>query len=148
MNTPVRGAVWTAGVPFAVIPLADPERMASIRLDVAALSEVLGGEDPVGALVVAKASATEHTLDWRVRMFAPHLGITEDPATGGAAAAFAGLIAEQAGLGEGEHSVSLFQGLEMGRPSLIRLRLRIENGKLSELMLGGDAVKVAEGMLL
>lgn len=36
----------------------------------------------------------------------------------------------------------------MGRPSHIRLRMRIEGGQLTELMLGGDAVKVADGELL
>ncbi|MHA6289347.1 PhzF family phenazine biosynthesis protein [Maricaulis sp. CAU 1757] len=148
LQTPVEGAVWSAGVPYAVIPLNDPERLAAIDLDMSALKDVFGGDDPVGALVVAKASASEYTPDWRVRMFAPHLGITEDPATGSAAAAFAGVIAEQTGLADGEHGISLYQGLEMGRPSLIRLRLRLENGRLSELMLGGDAVKVAEGTLL
>jgi trans-2,3-dihydro-3-hydroxyanthranilate isomerase len=51
-------------------------------------------------------------------------------------------------MGDGEHSVSLYQGVEMGRPSHIRLRLRIEASRLTELMIGGDAVKVAEGTLL
>ena len=51
-------------------------------------------------------------------------------------------------VGDGEHSVSLYQGVEMGRPSHIRLRLRIEASRLTELMIGGDAVKVAEGTLL
>jgi trans-2,3-dihydro-3-hydroxyanthranilate isomerase len=148
LDTPVNGGVWSAGVPYALVPLRDPAVQARISVDQTVLSEVFGGDDPVGVYTVAKASATEHTTDWRVRMFAPHLGIAEDPATGSAAAAFAGLIAEQAGLGEGAHSVSLFQGLEMGRPSHIRLRLSIESGRLADLMIGGDAVKIAEGTLL
>ncbi|MEA1943625.1 MAG: PhzF family phenazine biosynthesis protein [Pseudomonadota bacterium] len=148
MDTSVRGGIWSAGVPFAMVPLRDAGALQSIALDPVAFAEAFGGDNPVGAYCVVKASETEHTTDWRVRMFAPHLGITEDPATGGAAAAFAGLIAEQAGLGEGEHSVSLYQGVEMGRPSHIRLRLRIAGGRLEELMIGGDAVKVAEGELL
>ena len=148
LDTPLSGGIWSAGVPFAMVPLRDPSLLERIVPDPAVLAEVFGGAEPVGAYVVAKASATEHTTDWRVRMFAPHLGIAEDPATGGAAAAFAGLVAEQAGLGDGEHSVGLFQGVEMGRPSLIRLRLRIENGRLADLIVGGDAVKIAEGELL
>jgi len=148
MDASVRGGIWSAGVPFAMVPLRDAGALQSIALDPVAFAETFGGDNPVGAYCVVKASETEHTTDWRVRMFAPHLGIAEDPATGGAAAAFAGLIAEQAGLGEGEHSVSLYQGVEMGRPSHIRLRLRITGGRLEELMIGGDAVKVAEGELL
>ena len=148
MDTSIQGGIWSAGVPFAIVPVRDADVLADIRIDLAAFETAFGGDAPVCAYVVAKASSTEHTTDWRVRMFGPNLGIVEDPATGGAAAAFAGLLAEQTGLGEGEHGVSLFQGVEMGRPSLIRLRLRMEGGKLADLMLGGDAVKNAEGELL
>ena len=144
MDTTVQGGIWSAGVPYAVVPLRGSEALQSIALDTGAFKDVFDA----GVLCVVKASETEHTTDWRMRMFAPHLGIPEDPATGSAAAAFAGLIAEQAGLGDGEHSVSLYQGVEMGRPSHIRLRLRIAGGRLEELMIGGDAVKVAEGELL
>lgn len=147
LDTPVRGGIWSAGVPFAIVPVRDPARLSAIKLDLAAFEDVFGGDNPVCALVVAKATLTEHTTDWRARMFGPHLGIVEDPATGGAAAAFAGLISEQGGLGEGEHGVDIYQGVEMGRPSLIRLRLKHEGGKLTDLMLGGDAVKIAEGEL-
>ncbi|WP_417489372.1 PhzF family phenazine biosynthesis protein [Maricaulis sp.] len=148
LQTAVQGGVWSAGVPYAIVPVRFAETMADIRINTAAFEDAFGGERPIAAFVVAKASSTEHTTDWRVRMFAPHLGILEDPATGSAAAAFAGLIAEQGGLGDGDHSVSLYQGLEMGRPSHMRLLLRIEAGKLTELMIGGEAVKVAEGVLL
>jgi trans-2,3-dihydro-3-hydroxyanthranilate isomerase len=147
LDTPVRGGIWSAGVPFAIVPVRDPARLAAISLDLSTFEQVFGGAEPVCALVVSKATLTEHTLDWRARMFGPHLGIVEDPATGGAAAAFAGLISEQGGLSEGEHGVDIYQGVEMGRPSLIRLRLKHEGGKLTDLMLGGDAVKIAEGEL-
>jgi len=148
LQTAVQGGIWSAGVPYAIVPVRFAETMADITINTAAFESAFGGETPTGAFVVAKASSTEYTTDWRVRMFAPHLGILEDPATGSAAAAFAGLIAEQGGLGDGDHSISLYQGLEMGRPSHMRLLLRIEAGKLTDLMIGGDAVKVAEGVLL
>lgn len=147
LDTPVRGGLWSAGVPVAVVPLRYPERLADIQLDPLALERVFGGDQSCPVYVVAKASSTAFTLDWRVRMFGPHLGILEDPATGGAAAAFAGLIAQQGGHGDGEHAISIYQGVEMGRPSHIRLLIRIENGQLTEAMIGGDAVRVATGML-
>ena len=148
LQTAVQGGIWSAGVPYAIVPVRFAETMANIRINTVAFEDAFGGDEPFAAFVVAKASSTEHTTDWRARMFAPNLGLMEDPATGSAAAAFAGLIAEQGGLGDGDHSISLFQGLEMGRPSHIRMLLRIEAGKLSELMIGGEAVKVAEGVLL
>jgi trans-2,3-dihydro-3-hydroxyanthranilate isomerase len=148
LNTPVPDGIWSAGVPIGIIPLRYPERLAQIKLEMGAFERAFGGEEPIQAYVVAKASSTEHTNDWRVRMFAPHLGILEDPATGGAAAAFAGLLAEACGFGDGEHAVSIYQGVEMARPSLLRLLLKIENGQLTDVMIGGDAVQVSQGELL
>lgn len=147
LDTPLRGGVWSAGVPIAIVPLRYPESLARIKLDLNAFEAAFGGDEPVQAYIVAKASSTEHTQDWRVRMFAPHLGITEDPATGGAAAAFAGLLSEQMGYPDGETAVAIYQGIEMGRPSLLRLLLKLENGRLGEAMIGGDVVKVAAGEL-
>lgn len=148
MNAPLNDGVWSAGVPFAIIPLRFSATMTRIAPNISAFDEAFGGDEPMPAYVVAKASETEFTTDWRVRMFGPHLGIMEDPATGGAAAAFAGLLAEECGFGDGEHAVSIYQGVEMGRPSLLRLLLKIEAGRLTDVMIGGDAVKISEGTLL
>jgi trans-2,3-dihydro-3-hydroxyanthranilate isomerase len=78
-------------------------------------------------------------------MFAPGLGIPEDPATGSAAAAFAGLLASR--LGDGEHTVAIEQGYEMGRPSVIRLASVVRAGRLVSASIGGDAVVVTEGTI-
>ena len=56
-------------------------------------------------------------------MFAPSMGIVEDPATGSAAAAFAGYLAKHGRYADGEHQVRIEQGYEMGRPSLMELTL-------------------------
>ena len=148
LDTPLRGGQWSAGVPISIVPVRYAERLADIEIDPVAFEQAFGGAQPSQGYVVAKASSTEHTNDWRVRMFAPHLGIAEDPATGGAAAAFAGLLAEQGGYGDGETPVAIYQGIEMGRPSLLRLVLKLENGRLSEAMIGGDAAKISAGELL
>ena len=80
-------------------------------------------------------------------MFAGDWGITEDPATGGAAAAFAGVVAEFDPPGDGETTLTIEQGLEMGRPSLIALGMTMENGALSAASIGGSAVIVSSGTL-
>ena len=148
MNAPLNDGLWSAGVPIGIIPLRYAEALADINLDMTAFEQAFGGENPFQIYVVAKAVSDDHTNDWRVRMFAPHLGILEDPATGGAAAAFAGLLAEEGGFGDGEHSVTIYQGVEMGRPSVLRLLLKIEGGKLTDAMIGGDAIKISDGELI
>ncbi|MDP4002761.1 PhzF family phenazine biosynthesis protein [Methylobacterium sp. NEAU K] len=84
---------------------------------------------------------------WRVRMFAPNFGVSEDPATGSAAAAFAGVLMQFETLGEGTHDVAIRQGQAMGRPSEIALQLTIESGALRSVEIGGAAVIVSQGTL-
>jgi trans-2,3-dihydro-3-hydroxyanthranilate isomerase len=73
------------------------------------------------------------------------MGVPEDPATGSAAAAFAGLLAPH--LSDGTHPVTIEQGYEMGRPSLIRLAMTTLGGKPVAATIGGDAVLVTEGTI-
>ena len=80
-------------------------------------------------------------------MFAPHQGVPEDPATGSAAAAFAGYLALHGGYRDGDHVIGIEQGYEMGRPSQIELTLRLAGGRLSGAAIAGDAVVVMEGTL-
>jgi trans-2,3-dihydro-3-hydroxyanthranilate isomerase len=80
-------------------------------------------------------------------MFAPLRGIPEDPATGSAAAAFAGLLAASGRYGDGEHTIRIQQGYEMGRPSLIELGLSMRDGRLASASVGGNAVIVTEGSI-
>ena len=80
-------------------------------------------------------------------MFAPALGVPEDPATGSAAAAFAGLLAAKGDLADGDHAITIEQGYEMGRPSLIRLDLALKAKSLVSAAVGGDAVLVTEGVI-
>ncbi len=83
--------------------------------------------------------------DIRARMFAPTLGVDEDPATGSAAAALTGYLA--AGLDDGKHRWTIEQGYEMGRPSQIRITAVVRNGQVVEARVAGFAVTFAEGTL-
>jgi trans-2,3-dihydro-3-hydroxyanthranilate isomerase len=57
------------------------------------------------------------------------------------------VLARCAGLKDGEHSVAIEQGYEMGRPSVMRLGLTLKGGVLSAGSVGGDAVIVTEGTI-
>ena len=88
-----------------------------------------------------------HESAFHVRMIVPGTPSYEDPATGSAAAAFAGAIMHFDGPTDGISQLWIEQGLEMGRPSRIRLELTVQGGKLASARIGGHAVKVAEGKL-
>ena len=81
---------------------------------------------------------TVHTTSaFHARMFAPDFGVAEDPATGSAAAAFAGVVHRFDPLPDGVHKRTIEQGYEMGRPSLIELSLQVEGGKLARCASAG-----------
>jgi len=80
-------------------------------------------------------------------MFASAWGVTEDPATGSAVAAFAGVVQAFDRPRDGEHMLVIEQGFEMGRPSLIALGLVIEDGALAAATIGGSVVILSSGSL-
>lgn len=83
--------------------------------------------------------------DLRVRMFAPSIGIAEDPATGAAATALAGYLAARAGTRDGTLRWVVEQGFEMGRPSILEVEADVAGGALQAVRVGGAAVMVSEG---
>ncbi|MEL6112910.1 MAG: PhzF family phenazine biosynthesis protein [Pseudomonadota bacterium] len=89
---------------------------------------------------------------WHARMFAPSAGVAEDPATGSAATSLTAhvvmsAIAAGSALRDGEHHWIVEQGFEMNRPSLIHTSASLTNGAINKVEIGGQAVKVASGML-
>jgi trans-2,3-dihydro-3-hydroxyanthranilate isomerase len=84
---------------------------------------------------------------FHARSFVPALGIAEDPATGAAAAAFAGVVNKFDAMPAGWHEITIEQGFEMGRPSLMTLEMEVEAGALRQVRIGGEAVIVARGDL-
>jgi len=133
---------YTAGNAFAFVPVASLAAIGKARVS-STHGEAVKGQ---GAFLYCRQ--TVHTASaFHARMFAPDNGIAEDPATGSAAAAFAGVVHRFDGLPDGTHKRIIEQGFEMGRPSLISLSLEIAAGKLGVVRVGGHAVRVAEGKI-
>ncbi|MDZ5696834.1 PhzF family phenazine biosynthesis protein [Chelativorans sp. M5D2P16] len=139
---------WTAGVPYICVPVANLEAAGRARLD-AGLWEELAPR--IGAVLsdayVYCRETVNHDCAFHARMFAPGAGIPEDPATGSAAAAFAGAVLMYDEPVDGAHRYWIEQGVEMGRPSRIRLEIDVAGGAIEAARIGGGAVKVAEGRL-
>jgi trans-2,3-dihydro-3-hydroxyanthranilate isomerase len=138
----LRTACWSAGNPFVFVPVIDLAAVARCRPDAVKLGAAIGDH----AAYVFCAETVEPGHDFHARMFAPRLGIHEDPATGSAVAAFAGFLAAR-GLADGAHAYAIEQGYEMKRPSLINLELTMAGGKLASAAVGGDAVVVTQGTI-
>jgi trans-2,3-dihydro-3-hydroxyanthranilate isomerase len=137
---------WSAGNAFTFVPLRGLEAMARAQPDMAIWSQVFGDDRPPGAYLYC-TEAVDRGASYHTRMFAPVMGVLEDPATGSAAAAFTGVLAASGQFAEGSHELTVEQGVEMGRPSLIRLTLTMRGGMLAAAWVGGDAVIVSEGAI-
>jgi trans-2,3-dihydro-3-hydroxyanthranilate isomerase len=142
-------SAWSAGVPYVTVPVRNLAAAGKAKLDPAIWLELTGGlteaRSPAAYVYCRETSFRDSAF--HARMFAGHVGLIEDPATGSAAAAFAGAVAHFDQPLDGTHSVWIEQGLEMGRPSRIRLSLDVEHGTLTDARIGGDAVKVAQGVI-
>ncbi|HEX6441449.1 MAG TPA: PhzF family phenazine biosynthesis protein [Stellaceae bacterium] len=85
--------------------------------------------------------------DIRARMFAPLHGVPEDPATGSANLALAGLLASLRPEPELSLELRIIQGAEMGRPSLLEAAAEKRSGKVVETRIGGRCVLVMRGQI-
>lgn len=136
-------SAWGVAKGFAMAPVVSLDALARVRPNEAAIRAI----SPEDHAAIFAYTRIDMELSFRARMFAPGLGIAEDPATGSAAAAFAGALMQFERLGDGAHDVVIHQGVEMGRESRIDMQLTIEQGRLAAVEIGGSAVVVSEGVL-
>jgi trans-2,3-dihydro-3-hydroxyanthranilate isomerase len=135
-------SLFSAGAPFLFVPVRSLDAVRRAEPGAMPWATKDGPGTYLYASEVAHVGSTYHA-----RMFAPAWGVMEDPATGSAAAAFAGAVHAFDRPTDGEHTLTIEQGFEMGRPSLIVLGLTIEEGALTEATIGGSVVLVSSGSL-
>ncbi len=135
-------SLYSAGAPFLFVPIFSLEAIG--RAAPGAMSWAAKGGP---ATFVYTREAARDGSAFHARMFAGAWGVGEDPATGSAVAAFAGIVQAFDHPFDGEHLLIVEQGFEMGRPSLIALGLVMENGVLVSGTIGGSVVLVSSGSL-
>jgi trans-2,3-dihydro-3-hydroxyanthranilate isomerase len=138
---------YSCGVPYLFVPVRDRAALARARPDLAAWQRILAGAWAEMAFVFCRDPELPGS-QIRARMFGPTVGVSEDPATGSAAAALAGYLGDRETAASGKFSWVVEQGFEMGRPSLIHVEAEKTNGAVSAVRVGGTAVRVSEGTLL
>jgi trans-2,3-dihydro-3-hydroxyanthranilate isomerase len=134
----------STGSLFLYVPLRDRAAVDAAVLDVAAMRRAVGEVPLPGVFVFAPEKAGAYS-----RMFAPHTsGVPEDPATGTASGPLGAYLVTQ-GLVTGGAAVALVseQGVKMGRPSTVHIRVRTGAAGVTGLEVGGGVVPVLEGRL-
>ena len=136
--------VASAGLPFLCVELHDLSALTEARVREEPHRELMAGCGGEGLLLYTRETG-DPAVDLRARMYAPLHGVPEDPATGSANLALAGLLAACAPERDGTYAWKIAQGLEMGRPSLLEATATKRGGEVAALCIGGRSVLVCEG---
>ncbi|QPC42056.1 PhzF family phenazine biosynthesis protein [Kaustia mangrovi] len=137
---------FEAGVAFNYVPVASCEVLSRCRVVQPAWNTAFSGGTSANAFVYCRGEEGDEVA-FHARMFAPAMGVDEDPATGAAAVAFAGQIAASQELADGAHGIEIEQGRDMGRPSRLHLDMDMAGSALAAAHLGGGAIRVCEGTM-
>ena len=140
-----RPCIASCGAPFILAELKSRAALAiaTARSDVF-LNEV--SKQPATSILIY-TQVDEGDIDIRARMFAPHHGIPEDPATGSANVALIGLLAKLRPEANLSLSKTIAQGVEMGRPSMLQAKAEKTNGVVTATFIGGRCVPVMSGSI-
>jgi trans-2,3-dihydro-3-hydroxyanthranilate isomerase len=139
--------VISCGMPFLFVPIRDLATMKRLKFNRDLCYRTLGSlgvhEVFTFAMEVENAGSTVHS-----RMFAPELGVAEDPATGGASGPL-GCYLVRYGIVPAKPTASIVseQGIEMGRPSFIQIEITQEADEITSVKVGGQTVFVGGGEL-
>lgn len=134
----------SCGVQFLFVPVKDRSTIGRARVRPDDFEKALGGYSTQMVFVFCDDPELEGS-HYRARMFAPGIGVTEDPATGGAAAAFAGYLARRDSRRDGTLRWVIEQGFEMGRPSILEAEADVRGGAVTAVRVGGHSVLVSRG---
>jgi trans-2,3-dihydro-3-hydroxyanthranilate isomerase len=132
---------WDAGYAVTFVALKSKDAVSKAKVDLSQWPSAAEFGHPVSVFPYVE-DAQDRLY---ARMFAPAMGIPEDPATGGAVAALAGHIHAFGERCDGTHHVIVEQGVDMGRPSTVTLELRIAHNALDRVRIGGPAVEFFNG---
>jgi trans-2,3-dihydro-3-hydroxyanthranilate isomerase len=140
-----RPCIASCGAPFILAELKSRAALAAAtaRSDVF-LNEV--SQQPATSILIY-TQVDDGDIDIRARMFAPHHGIAEDPATGSANVALIGLLAKLRPEANLSLSKTIAQGVEMGRPSMLKATAEKHDGVVTATFIGGRCVPVMSGTI-
>jgi trans-2,3-dihydro-3-hydroxyanthranilate isomerase len=138
--------VVSCGVPFLFVPINNLDAMGRIRFRPDVCEQVLSGLAPgSGAFVFTKGGQFPGS-DVHGRMFAPGLGVNEDPATGSACGPLGCyLVRHRVMISESELRCVVEQGVEMGRPSFLHVAITHVSREISAVKVGGTCHYMGAG---
>ena len=139
--------VVSTGLPVLIVPVRTLTAVRSIRPDASAITDVCGRFGANGIMVFTTVTV-ESFASVHTRMFAPAIGILEDPATGSASGALGAYLVQNGVVQVGPTTeIIIEQGYEIDRPSRILVQVESDDDMIQEVKVGGHCVMVVEGTL-
>ncbi|MFB6309634.1 MAG: PhzF family phenazine biosynthesis protein [Salinirussus sp.] len=134
--------IVSTGLPTIVVPLRNRSALTSARIDTEAYDRLTADREAKNILAYCRNPRMDRN-DLAVRVFAPGLGVPEDPATGSSNGCLAAFLVRY---GNTPVTARVEQGYELGRPSLIHVDAR-DRGDSIEVSVGGRVIDVGRGEL-
>jgi trans-2,3-dihydro-3-hydroxyanthranilate isomerase len=136
--------IASCGVPFVMVELKSRETLAAAQPRADVFARHLPRDRATGIHLYIHTK--RDGIDIQARMFAPLVGVPEDPATGSANVALIGLLAALAPASDLRLETKIAQGVDMGRPSLLEASAEKRQGEVAGTYIGGSCVPVMQGV--
>jgi trans-2,3-dihydro-3-hydroxyanthranilate isomerase len=146
LDNGMKAEALSCGTPFLFVPVRDRAAVGRSRIKMDLWESALGGYITKEVFVFAMDAELADN-DIRARMFAPGIGVPEDPATGSACIALAGYLAGRDPRTQGTLRWIVEQGFEMGRPSILEIEADKKQGAVTTVRVGGRTVLVCDGTM-
>ncbi|RDJ08935.1 PhzF family phenazine biosynthesis protein [Rhizobium grahamii] len=139
--------IASVGLSFVVAELADLAALGRARPNLAYFQDAAGstleGNHDFSLFVYARSEEDPWMI--RARMFAPLDNVPEDPATGSASAALGAYLVSLEPDANMSVSLTIEQGVEMGRRSLIGIDVVKQDGTVTDVTIFGNCAPVMRG---
>jgi trans-2,3-dihydro-3-hydroxyanthranilate isomerase len=140
----------STGVPFLFIPIRTLQAMRRINFRTDVWEKFFSNNPNTEHIFAFTTESEKEQSTVHSRMFAPAMGISEDPATGAASGPLGAYLVEHRVIPQienGAYYIRSEQGIELGRPSFIDIFIRKEEGKYKEVKISGNCVIIGSGQL-
>ena len=135
--------IASIGVPC---PLAELRDLDSLGRAKPKRNILLDKPEPIEIIFLYTRIDEQPSRRFRARLFAPNFGISEDPATGSACGALAGVLGTLE-KSDGTYIYEIAQGVEMGRPSIITTTAEVSEGNIKSVKVAGQCALVMQGTI-
>lgn len=137
----------STGLPVMIVPVRTLTAVRSIVPDIMGIND-LCARYGVNGIMVFTTITVEEMSSVHTRMFAPPIGVTEDPATGSASGALGAYLVQNGVVEVGPTTeIVAEQGYEVDRPSRILIQVESDDDVIQRVKVGGQVVMVMEGRL-